>query len=259
MLAGLQRLADRIGQRSVLLATDDAGAIFLAEYGRDLRRWFLFPDPPADLPRRLAGKYSLHEVCREFGIPSPRTVAPGSLPAAREFASAAGYPLIAKLTTPWRPRAAGSSVPPIVASQQDLTRLRDLRAAGRRAHAAGIHPRRAWPRLVLPRVLRRQVDLPAGLYRRQGTVLSGHRRTDLPRAFGGKEGLRDEVTTLLAKLGYRGILDLDIRLDERTGDYHLLDFNPRLGAQFRVFRDTAGTDVALAAYLDLTDQPIPTG
>jgi len=42
---------------------------------------------------------------------------------------------------------------------------------------------------------------------------------------------------LLAKLGYRGILDLDIRLDERTGDYHLLDFNPRLGAQFRVFRD----------------------
>ena len=68
-----------------------------------------------------------------------------------------------------------------------------------------------------------------------------------------------EVTTLLAKLGYRGILDLDIRLDERTGDYHLLDFNPRLGAQFRVFRDTAGTDVALAAYLDLTNQPIPPG
>ena len=55
------------------------------------------------------------------------------------------------------------------------------------------------------------------------------------------------------------MLDLDIRLDERTGDYHLLDFNPRLGAQFRVFRDTAGTDVALAAYLDLTRQPIPPG
>jgi len=67
---------------------DDAGAIFLAEYGRDLRRWFLFPDPPADLPRRLAGKYSLHELCREFGIASPRTVAPDSLRTAREFASA---------------------------------------------------------------------------------------------------------------------------------------------------------------------------
>ena len=62
---------------------------------------------------------------------------------------------------------------------------------------------------------------------------------------------------LLARLGYRGLLDLDIRLDARDGRYHLLDFNPRLGAQFRVFRDVAGTDVALAAYLDLTGQPIP--
>ena len=71
--------------------------------------------------------------------------------------------------------------------------------------------------------------------------------------------MREQVITLLAKLAYRGILDLDIRLDERTGEYHLLDFNPRLGAQFRLFRDTAGTDVALAAYLDLTGQPIPPG
>jgi predicted ATP-grasp superfamily ATP-dependent carboligase len=55
------------------------------------------------------------------------------------------------------------------------------------------------------------------------------------------------------------MLDLDIRLDARSGQYHLLDFNPRLGAQFRVFRDTAGLDVALAAYLDLTGQAIPAG
>ena len=67
--------------------------------------------------------------------------------------------------------------------------------------------------------------------------------------------LAREVTGLLARLGYRGLLDLDIRLDARDGRYHLLDFNPRLGAQFRVFRDAAGTDVALAAYLDLTGQP----
>jgi predicted ATP-grasp superfamily ATP-dependent carboligase len=73
------------------------------------------------------------------------------------------------------------------------------------------------------------------------------------------EKLRDEVISLLARLGYRGLLDLDIRLDARDGQYNLLDFNPRLGAQFRVFRDTAGTDVALAAYLDLTGQAIPPG
>ena len=50
VLAGLLRLADRIGRPSVLFTTDDAGAIFLAEHGHDLRRWFLFPDPPGICP-----------------------------------------------------------------------------------------------------------------------------------------------------------------------------------------------------------------
>ena len=40
VLTGLLRLAEQIGQPSVLITTDDAGAIFLAEHGRDLRPWF---------------------------------------------------------------------------------------------------------------------------------------------------------------------------------------------------------------------------
>jgi predicted ATP-grasp superfamily ATP-dependent carboligase len=58
-------------------------------------------------------------------------------------------------------------------------------------------------------------------------------------------------------VGYQGILDLDIRFDPRDGQYKLLDFNPRIGAQFKLFRDAAGTDVATACYLDLTGQAIP--
>jgi D-aspartate ligase len=56
VLAGLLRLAEHIGRPSVLITTDDAGAIFLAEHGRDLRGSFLFPEPPQDLPRKLARK-----------------------------------------------------------------------------------------------------------------------------------------------------------------------------------------------------------
>ena len=68
--------------------------------------------------------------------------------------------------------------------------------------------------------------------------------------------LRDSVTGLLARLGYRGIADLDLRLDDRDGQYKLLDFNPRLGAQFRLFTGPDGLDVVRAAYLDLTGQPV---
>jgi predicted ATP-grasp superfamily ATP-dependent carboligase len=79
--------------------------------------------------------------------------------------------------------------------------------------------------------------------------------TSLGRSAANPE-LRAQVITLLARLGYSGLLDLDIRRDARDGRYHLLDFNPRLGAQFRVFRDAAGGDVARAAYLDLTGQRV---
>ena len=64
------------------------------------------------------------------------------------------------------------------------------------------------------------------------------------------------MTGLLRRLGYRGIADLDLRLDERDGQYKLLDFNPRLGAQFRLFTEPGGLDVVRAAYLDLTGQPV---
>ena len=61
---------------------------------------------------------------------------------------------------------------------------------------------------------------------------------------------------LARHLGYRGILDLDFRRDAH-GRYHLLDFNPRPGAQFRLFTDSSGLDVVRALHLDLTGRTVP--
>jgi D-aspartate ligase len=259
VLSGLLRLAEHIGEPSVLLTTDDAGAIFLAEHGQDLRRSFLFPDPPPDLPRRLADKYSLFEVCREFGLASPATVIPDSLAAAREFGSAAGYPLIAKLTTPWT-QGSGLRSTSLMTGADKLADTYETCARegvglmlqefiqGGPGHDWFFHgycDARSTCRPAFTGVKDRSYPADTGL-----TSL-GHSVSN--------PILRDQVTTLLAKLEYRGLLDLDIRRDENTGEYNLLDFNPRLGAQFRLFRDTAGTDVALAAYLDLTGQEIPPG
>ena len=72
-LAGLLRLAGVIGRPAVLIPTDDAGAIFLSEHAGLLRGPFLFPGPPAGLPRQLAGKYSLHQLCAEIGVSAPAT------------------------------------------------------------------------------------------------------------------------------------------------------------------------------------------
>ncbi|MGE5289597.1 MAG: hypothetical protein ACM3ML_20875 [Micromonosporaceae bacterium] len=258
VLAGLLRLADLIGRPAVLITTDDAGAIFLAEHGDSLRQSFLFPAPPPRLPRRLAGKYSMHQLCREFGVPSPRAEVPGSPDEARDFAVTVGFPLIAKLTTPWRSarsKHTGSKLrsTSIVHNQKQCDDL--WRACGEAG--AGLMLQEFIP------------ATPSGDWFFHGycdassvcrPAFTGVKERAYPAHAGltsfGRSvtntALRDDITQLLARLSYQGIVDLDLRQDARDGHYKLLDFNPRLGAQFRLFRDTAGLDVVLAQYLDLT-------
>ncbi|HEX9537476.1 MAG TPA: hypothetical protein VGA04_04790 [Streptosporangiaceae bacterium] len=254
---GLMQLAQRIGRPSVLITTDDAGAIFLAEHGDSLREWFLFPAPPADLPRRLAGKYSMYELCRKLNVPSPQATVPSSLDEARDFASRAGFPVIAKLTTPWSHGGAlrSTSIIHAAAELDEAYRACERASAGLmlQEYIPG-GPGQDWffhgycgygsvCRPAFTGVKDRSYPAHAGL-----TSL-GHSALNIP--------LRDQVTGLLSELSYRGITDLDIRLDQRDGQYKLLDFNPRVGAQFRLFQDAAGLDVVRAAYLDLTGQAVP--
>jgi D-aspartate ligase len=254
--AGLARLSEQIGSQAVLIPTDDAGAIFLAEHGEQLRSRFLFADPPPALPRRLAGKYSLHQVCAELGVPSARACRPATRTQAVDFAADCGYPVIAKLAHPWQP-----------AGRQRSTEIVLDRAGLDQAWRACEQARAG---LML------QEYIPAGrggdwffhAYRGaaavSGPACTGIKDRSYPAhagltSFGRwapNSSLRADMIALLARLGYRGIADLDLRLDARDGQYKLLDFNPRLGAQFRLFTDEAGLDVVRAAYLDLTGQPV---
>ena len=254
--AGLLRLAERIGQQAVLIPTDDAGAIFLAEHGEALRRSFLFPQQRGGLPRQLAGKYSLYQLSRELGVPCPQAAVPESAAAARDFAAAHGYPLIAKLTEPWQSGSLRSTS--ILTSQDQLDALWQASAG------AGV---------MLQELIggRGENDWFFHGYCDAGSscrpAFTGVKERSYPphaglTSFGRSEPnsrLRSQVTGLLSRLGYRGILDLDLRWDPRDDQYKLLDFNPRIGAQFRLFRDTAGLDVAIAQYLDLTGSELPAG
>jgi len=255
--SGLLSLAARIGRRAVLLPTDDAGAIFLAEHGGPLREAFLFADPPADLPRRLAGKYSLHELAQELGVPTPRAMLAWSATEAAYFAALAGFPVIGKLTTPWRhPAGPALRSTMIIRTPEELGGV--VRACAQ-AHAGLMlqeylpgGPGRDWFFHGYGGTSGRCVPAFTGVKDRSYPAHAG--LTSLGRAVPNAT-LRDQCAGLLHRLGFRGIADLDLRFDPRDGQYKLLDFNPRLGAQFRLFTDRAGVDVARAAYLDLTGQP----
>ncbi|MEU9369502.1 ATP-grasp domain-containing protein, partial [Streptomyces avermitilis] len=71
--------------------------------------------------------------------------------------------------------------------------------------------------------------------------------------------LAELAARFIKQIGFSGVIDLDLRFDRRDGQYKLLDFNPRMGAQFRLFENESGVDVVRALHLDLTGRTVPEG
>ncbi|BCJ34271.1 ATP-grasp domain-containing protein [Actinocatenispora thailandica] len=252
VLAGLARVAERIGRRAVLIPTDDAGAILLAEHGSVLRRWFSFAAPPPALPRRLAGKASLAALGRELGLPAVESVETRDPAEARRFAERVGYPVVAKLTAPWRDTGGLRSTTVV----PDPTALATVYATGVPVLLQEHVPGNDW--FFHGYCDADSVCRPAFTGRKHRSYPPHAGLTSLGECV-PNAALTAELTALLSRLGYRGIMDCDLRRDARDGRFRLLDFNPRIGAQFRLFTTTDGVDVARAAHLDLTGRPVPDG
>ena len=84
---------------------------------------------------------------------------------------------------------------------------------------------------------------------RRGCDESGRLRRQ--RGRGNADPAFHEIGGLSRDSGYR----VQVRQSNRPGT-NFLDVNPRIGATFRLFVDTAGLDVARTLYRDLTRQPV---
>jgi predicted ATP-grasp superfamily ATP-dependent carboligase len=264
----LLRAAERIGRPAVLIPMDDAGAIAAARLADGLRGRFLLPaQPRPDAVERAADKAELAGLCGRLGIPHPATVLPGSAAEARSAARDLGLPVIAKWSRPWL-------LPPGGAGLRSTSLLSDATQAGR-LYERGAREAGPGNRLLLQRLLPggRGSDwffhgCFAASERGRGRLLlggTGVKELSWPVGAGltalgrwlPNADIADAARRLAAHLGYAGVLDLDFRRDAVTGAYHLLDVNPRPGAQFRLFTDRAGLDVVRALHLDLTGRPVP--
>ncbi|MYW63776.1 ATP-grasp domain-containing protein [Streptomyces sp. SID8379] len=257
----LRRIAAQLARPAVLIPMDDAGAVAVSRMREALAGMFLLPEQPEHLAEHVADKARLPDLCRAAGIGHPEVVLPKSEQEAYAAVADLGLPAVAKWSRPWHlAQGSGLRSTCLVGSPEEA---RSLYAKGLRADSE----------LLL------QKYLPAGRGRdwffhgyvdRSGRLHgggAGSKRQAWPRGAGltavGRWSpvpeLQSMVEQLVASLGYRGIFDIDFRVDAETGRYCLLDFNPRPGAQFRLFADGNGLDVVRAQYLDLTHQPLPPG
>lgn len=258
LLGYLAAVARSMDDLALLLPMDDAAALFVAHHAAELAPRFLFSAQMPSLLEALADKAALRDLCERAGVPHPETRVPGSSGEVDDAVDRLGLPLVAKWARPWR-------LPP---GHRGTTVVRTRRQAHRLFAEAG-------PDGAGRLLLQRRVAPSAGTdwffhgYFDEGShcLLGGTGRKELasppgagPTALGRWlpdpeiDGLARE---LLYSLGYCGPVDLDFRRDETTGTCYLLDVNPYLGAQFRLFTDRNGLDPLRAAHLDLSRRPVP--
>ncbi len=257
----VERLLDigrRIGRPAVLLPTDEEAAVLVAEHAAQLAGRFLLPRVDPALPRRLASKQGLHELCLMHGVPTPQAVFPESYADIAAFAETARFPVVAKNREAFERRRA-----PVVPGTTRIRGPRELLALAR-----------GWgerPGVILQEYLPREqaedwiVHAYADADHVPRALFTGVKVRSWPPHAGmtacaytvPNPELAELATAFVKQVGFSGIADLDWRYDRRDGRYKLLDFNPRMGAQFRLFETAAGVDVVRAQHLDLTGRDVP--
>ncbi len=244
--------------RSVLVPIDDAGSVFVDQHADALTQSFLFPRQPHGLASSLASKREMHDLCLRHGIPTPASAFPESEAEVVEYANRGEFPAVLKcINAGDAPGAA-----PRVAIVEDAEEMLDAYRAMQPSGAANVMiqeyipgtPETIW---MFNGYFDGNSECKLGFTGkkiRQTPPYTGATTLGvcLPNAI-----VADATVRLMAAVGYRGILDIGYRFDERDGEYKLLDVNPRIGGTFRLFVSDSGIDVLRAMYLDLTGQAIP--
>jgi predicted ATP-grasp superfamily ATP-dependent carboligase len=254
-VAALRYIGHNLPGRPILMPATDRGCLWIAENAEALREVFNFPDQDAALVRTLCDKSRMQELAATHGVPIARSVVPYSKLDVVQFIESAVFPVMVKATDAesLRRRAGGTKF--IVHSGRELTELY-AKAEDREA-----------PNLMIQEFIPGEDWMFDGYFDAQSNCLFGMTAKKI-RRFPAKTGVtslgicleNDTVfrttTAFMKAIGYRGILDIGYRRDERDGSYKVLDVNPRIGCTFRLFA-ASGVDVARALYLDLTGQAVP--
>ncbi|HEV7585912.1 MAG TPA: hypothetical protein VGO14_09060 [Solirubrobacteraceae bacterium] len=254
MLSGL---GEELG-RPLLIAADDAACVFVDDHAGELESWFLLPRQPPGLVRALSSKRGMYELCQEHDIPTPQSVFPQSENDLLEHAANNGFPIVLKCINAAEAPATAPRV--LIASD-----IEELTSGYRQMETPGLS------NVMLQEYV---PGTPETVWMFNGYFDD---RSECRIGFTGKKirqsppytgattlgvclpnpTVQEVTERFMRSIGYRGILDIGYRFDERDGEYKLLDVNPRIGGTFRLFVGDNGLDVLRAMHLDLSGRDVP--
>ena len=257
----LLSIGRRLSRMALLIPTCDVTAALVADHDEILRQYFIFPEQQPAIVHALCSKKGMYHLAKKHGIATPETIFPESRSEVLRFLESAQFPIVLKTVKNTMGTTMPRGIKIIVNDEQKLLALYDQ------------FEDPAHPNLML------QEYIPGddgknwmfnGYFDQKSNCLvafTGKKIRQFP-AYAGvtslgvcvRDATVEDVTKKFMKaIGYRGVVDMEYRFDERDQKYKIYDVNPRIGATFRLFVEDQGMDVARALYLDMTGQPVPPG
>lgn len=259
----MKSLAQKLGQRPVLMCAADIFVAALGRYARELEPYYRF-SPAAELQAALCTKERQYALAEQYGMPRPLTSYIQSKAQLSDFVERARFPCLLKPrqerewaslpeSHPFRPKKAV-----LAGSASDLV-----------AHYSSVEPYR--PEAVAQEMIAGPDNNKycyLAVYASDGSRL-GHcivrELRCFPAQLGSASMVRhdacrdiDEICdTFLRKLGYVGLCEIEVKRDALDGAVKLIEVNPRFSGTGDC-SSYAGVEVGWLHYLDLIGQnPAP--
>lgn len=258
LVSKLKGIAERMGIRPILLPTDDEAALLTASHAATLRSHFITSEAGAELVSTLASKAGLYRLCMQHGVPTPATAFAKTRSEVVSLSETMRFPIVVKNSDPWirlSQPAVRATTP--VASREELLAMASSWPAAAHVILQEYIPDEAaedWIFHAYCDRSSRALVAFTGLKQRSWPPRAGVTTAAIALP---NDALSARATTFLKAIGYQGIVDTDWRFDARDGEFKLLDFNPRPGANFRLFTTEKDIDVIRAMHLDMTGRDVP--
>jgi D-aspartate ligase len=232
--AFLAALADDHGLEGwTLFPTSDETAALVAKHHASLSRRFRLTTPPWEQTRLAYDKRLTYEFARELGVGAPRTAYPRN---AAELADVeVEFPCILK-------PAAKKDLNRFTHDKAWLVRSRDELLARYEEACSLVMPEEVMVQDLIPGGGENQFSFGAACLegRPVGSIVA-RRRRQYPVTFGHSSSFVETVDVpeverdarrLLEAIGYSGLVEVEFKRDPRSGEYKVLDVNPRLWTWF---------------------------
>lgn len=263
LLKFLLNLGKELGTSAVIFPTRDDDLVFLSRFRSELEAYFRLVVPEETVLDACLNKWTTYQMAQQAKVPAPKSwLIEGKADLQRVIAEVT-YPCVLKAVAAYHWRqghnweiVGGRKAIGIFNERDLLAEYQAISSADHRALLQEMVPGGDEGLVIVACYLDRASRWVAGF--------NTQKVLQIPEGFGtgcivqsvSRPELFEPTRRLLESMHFAGIAEVEYKWDAATGEYKLIEINPRPWDQHRL-GNAAGVDLMYVAYCELAGLPLP--